>query len=232
MDRGPLLTFALFTLVATSACSSAPKENEVVFEPTRNQAQAPDGKHEAVYNLPVPTDAKGTVRLESEGVEDIRAKESEQKVPSLHLKMIVNNEKDAQPWMLDARNQQVSLQGGTTLTPTLVNTKGESLPMIEVEPGETQDIDLYYALPEKFKNATEIPGFTARWEVQTENRTVAEATPFDQISPNLGSRSVYPFGGSPFESPPTRRPQSIGVESDWWLDPFTDLPFPWRDTIY
>lgn len=238
-----LITITLLALLLLSGCASKPKPEDVTFQPTENQNVTSEKESEASYLIPVPTAAEGKVNVSYKGIEDARTKQSEAKVPSLHLQLQISSksEKGLAPWAFDVRNQQLSLRNQeSSFTPTWAHSPGQTFPVLQVAPGETKTVDLYYALPEDKRSATEIPGFTLNWQVQTSSRLVAEATSFDQVSKNLRNTAVYPFTARPYDydplaapvSPVPRGPASVPSTSDWWMNPLSDMPYPWSDMYY
>lgn len=245
----PVTALTFVSLLGFGCSSSSKKHDDVTFAPTENRAVTEDnstgenistennsangGPAVATYNIPLPASPLGQVSVMSKGIEDVKARDSDTAVSALHLQMTVVNEKGAQPWVVDPRNLIVEIEGDGSLHTTLVNTPGEVLPLINVVPGETQTIDLYFVLPDDYKTAMRIPGFTFKWQVRTDHeQLVAENTPFAQITA-FGKRiSVYPFDQSPLNTEWNRVPQSVGPDIDWWADPFSNLPFPWYDLVY
>lgn len=236
-----LLTLILLAFLMLSGCSSKPKVEDVTFRPMENETSSAEGQPEATYLLPLPTASEGKVNIVYHGIEDAFARNSQTKVPSLHLQLVVSNASGKTPWTVDVRSQHLSLKNETkTMSPTWAYSKGSSLPIVRIDPETSQTIDLYYALPEDKRTALEVPGFTLNWQVWTEKLLVAEPTTFDQIQRVGRNVSVYPFAQQPINrdpylrpyGPAIRDPASIGLDSDWWMDPFTDVPPPWRDMTY
>lgn len=234
--RTALLTpLAMLALFLASGCASEPK-SDVTFTPTEHRRVGEQGQTGATYLLPVATDARGNVNLQYQGIKDARTAKSDSAVPSLHLQMKVDNEKAPGAWFVDVRKQELRLQEQTkSMMPTWAHTEGGSLPLVRVDPGQSQTIDLYFALPPDQQKAHEIPGFVLSWQVRTDQRLVSEATPFDQVTTLPAKTAVYPFENRDFPQtygPTWRSPAMVGVPSTWWMDPFTDLPYPWHDLQY
>ncbi len=249
-----------------SPSSSAPsldqaksKINQNQFTLTESPELAATEKHAAVYNVPNSMRPEGKIEIVSKGIESIRTHKSENELPALHIQLIVTNQHALQEmsgtWMLDARSQRLRLRSDLLLRPSLVEAEAIALPIIEVNAGQTETIDLYYAVPKQLHASPSLPGFELEWQVQTPQRLLSRVTKFNQELKNQSVAEVYPFD-RPFDRPgravdypamdAALAPGTIGLppagqrdlreapagDSTWWADPFTEFPFPWRDMVY
>jgi hypothetical protein len=126
-----------------------------------------------------------------------------------------------------------------------VRTQDEALPFIVVKPGETQIIDFYYILPADISDNQFAGAFNFDWQINTgfaiyTDQTGLQSTAeFPLTTPVIPRTTRLEKGETPRISPEDQHPSQapsgplpyIGVESDWWFDPFADLPPTWRDFL-
>ena len=210
------------------------------------------------YSLPTSTQPEGKIEVISKGVESIRTRRSENEMPTLHVQLIVTNSnlagKPGRTWMIDARSQVLKWPGDLQLRPALVQAEAVVLPLIEVRAGQTETVDLFYAIPKQLQMLASLPAFEVEWQIQTARRLVIRATRFDEPLKSQSYLTVYPFDrdhrteGSvdypAMDSNPAPETHSLpgdshgsaGVDPSadptWWADPFTEFPFSWRDMVY
>jgi hypothetical protein len=193
---------------------------------TRNTGVTPGAPDGAVYNIPVPAEPRGQVRIVPVGRENFHLPQNPKlTVPALHLTMEVLNQKGTDPWTVDARLQTVLLSG-TRLRPSSVKAPGGELPLVRIKPGEKKTIDLYYALPKGLREPQESQSFDFSWAVSTGKTVAANITPIKTVYPGLNPR----LPASNERGAPTKDVE-VGVKGEWWMDPFTDLPPPWQDLV-
>ena len=275
-----LLTFALAALVAgltavfLTGCATTgrsghpiPSQNSSMWQ--RSAAQKQDvgqmkNERDSVFSYSLPNSAQpeGKIEVFSKGVESIRTHRSESEMLTLHLQMIVTNSnlaaKSGRTWMLDARSQVLKWTGDLQLRPALVQAEAVALPLIEVRAGETETIDLFYAIPKQLQTRASLPAFEVEWQIQTARRLVIRTTKFAETVKSQSYLTVYPFdrdhrtegsidypASDSAPAPTTRSAHGDLLGGDvsdsladptadptWWADPFTEFPFSWRDMVY
>lgn len=198
-----------------AACAS-----QYEYTPAENATASIQHQTAAHYDVPAQA-PKGDVRLASFGFSKVApANAPESKVKALHLRMVVANNNDSQPWIVDARNQQLDVPGLGRVSPTYVSERetGAGLPVVTVPPGQKRTIDLFYQLPPGMDKASKVKGFDEVWQVQTPERTVVERTPFERLEvvPTYAYAYgpwYYNYGWGPYWYP---GPMWVGAPSWWW----------------
>ncbi len=150
--------------------------------------------------------------MSSAGITKLVLGEEEEPVPALHVRFVISNNGGKEDWMLDTRDIHLDFDGLEEMSPALVNAAETGLPIIAIGPGQKRVVDIYYPLPPRFRGAEDIPSFDVLWKVQTDERTVAERTPFDRIRlvPESTTTVYYNYG--------------LGFSSYWWHDPYFPSP--------
>ena len=159
---------------------------------------------------PIPQEApQGAIEVTSYGVTELRR--DGMKIPALHVRAIVTNDGDAQPWTLDTTQQLVEIPGEGRSRPIFVNADVGTLPNVSIALHDRRVIDLYYALPDTVRSASQVPRFDLLWQVNTPARAVASRTSFDRVdrAPEVATTvEVAPW------------PYWAGFGPYWWYDPF------------
>lgn len=175
----------------------------------------PDTANASVAGLPaartpIPQESpQGAIEVTSYGVTELER--DGMKIPALHVRAIVTNDGDAQPWTLDTTQQLVEIPGEGRSRPMFVNADVGTLPNVSIGLHERRVIDLYYALPDTIRSASHLPRFDLLWQVNTPARMVASRTSFDRVdrAPEVAtSVAVAPW------------PLWAGFGPYWWYDPF------------
>ena len=159
---------------------------------------------------PIPQEApQGAIEVTSYGVTQLQR--DGMKIPALHVRAIVTNDGDAQPWTLDTTQQLVEIPGEGRSRPIFVNAEVGTLPNVSIALHDRRVIDLYYALPDTVRSASQLPRFDLLWQVNTPARAVASRTSFDRVdrAPEVATTvEVAPW------------PYWAGFGPYWWYDPF------------
>ncbi|MCU1280842.1 MAG: uncharacterized protein JWM53_4388 [bacterium] len=188
-------------------------ESRYIYRPTEQATATSDGLPAARYPVP-PESPRGEVNIASFGPTKMQVTTSEEKVKFLHVRMVVANNNDAGPWVVDTRQQVVSLPQEGQSPPAFANSDVPGLPIVNVPAGQKHTIDLFYTLPEGMQKARHVPRFELFWHVQTPSREVAERTPFERTEADEAVASAYPYvAGYPELS------LSLGWGPVWWYDP-------------
>jgi hypothetical protein len=182
-------------------------EGTYVYRPAQQATAVVGSLPAARYAVPAerPT---GEVLVASSGLTQMP--EASGRTPALFVRMIVTNNSDDAPYVIDTA-QQFAFIGGEKQSPAFVNTYKQAQPALEVPRGEKRLLDLYYRLPAKLDADDKVPQFDFAWSVQTSSRIVAERTSFDRtrVEP-VYARGYYPYyGPGPY----------------WWYDPWWPYPY-------
>jgi hypothetical protein len=151
---------------------------------------------------------QGAVEVTSQGIGQLRQGDGQLAV--LHVRMIVTNDGDATPWLVDTRQQAIDIAGEGRATPIYANADVQTLPQLQVARGERRVIDLYYPLPGSVTSAARLPHFDVLWQVTTGARVVASRTAFDRVRTQQPDDYAYETGW----------PLWAGYGPYWWWDPF------------
>jgi hypothetical protein len=147
------------------------------------------------------------VRVATFGVTDIELEEEGFSVPVLHARMIIANNNDTTPWVVDTREQYAAIAdaGENPKSAEFVQTEGGGAPpLVQIPRGESRTVDLYYSLPRGGRRERGIPAFDLVWQAQTGSGRIIERTPFERVQVE-----PVPVSGTGF-----------GVGPMWWYDPF------------
>jgi hypothetical protein len=201
---GRARAWAMAILLAAGGCGSA----EFVFRPTEQVTATTDGYPTARYPVP-PESPRGTVYVTSFGFTQADLWHTGQRTLLLHLRLTASNDGGTQAWTVDTREQLIQIPGFGLSGPTLVNSEPVAGAVVTVPAAQKRTIDLYYAPPATVASPEKLPPFDLLWKVQTDQRLVAQRTPFekDKIEPlasAYNSPVVLDVGWGPF----------------WWYDPF------------
>lgn len=182
--------------------------SDYVYQPSTANAMAA-GLPAA--RTPIPQEApQGAVEVTSYGV--TRLQRDGTSIPALHVRAIVTNDGDDRPWTLDTTQQLVEIPGEGRSRPIFVNADIGTLPSVTVARHDRRVIDLYYALPDTIRSASQLPRFDLLWQVNTPARTVASRTAFDRVDREPEVASTYD-DAAPW-------PLWAGYGPYWWYDPF------------
>ncbi len=194
-----------------------------MYEPTTQATANIEGTPAARYEVP-PEAPRGEVNVASLGIVDLSVDQNGPKTRFLQIRMIAANNNDTGPWVIDSREQLLSLANEGQSRPAFVNTDRQDAPNITVAPTQKRTIDLFYPLPEPLAKANSVSQFDLLWHVQTPSREVAERTPFQGVSVDTGNADAYaygnPYGYDGAYAYDGAYGYDIGWGSVWWYDPF------------
>jgi len=138
------------------------------------------GRTAAAYSLPSNQNKQGGLRLASYGVSELKQNDDES-LKAIHLRMAVSDS-GTQPVTLDTREQRLQLPDGRQLAPAYATSKASAPPLIQVTPGSSRTVDLFFPLPPDIAEESNPGQFDVIWRVDVGNQTVTQVTPFDQVS--------------------------------------------------
>jgi hypothetical protein len=192
---------ALAAAAFAAGCGAA----DYVYVP-ENASVHIDGLPAAKTDIP-PERPMGEVRVATLGVTELENGPS--RIPALHVRMVVSNDSDPQPWVVDTRRQLLEIAGQGQSRAAFVNVDAQTVPIISVNQRERRTIDLYFPLPATGAAVR----FDLLWEVQTGLRVIADRTTFERVEETdyygyYGTDVVFVSGWGP------------GWGPYWWYDPW------------
>jgi len=195
-------TVALVALALLGGCAST----QYVYSPEENATARVQGHPAALYQIP-PEAPEGTVRVATLGIAKLALARPEGyvHVRALHVRMVVDDNGD-EPWTFDTREQIAVLPGRGQSRAAWVSSSIGQPPLVQIPPGASATLDLYYPLPRAMQDASEIPGVQVVWRVQTPQRVVAERTSFERLKVEPAPTPAYAWG--------------TGWWGPGWYDPF------------
>jgi hypothetical protein len=159
----------MLAIALSAGCGS-----QGAYVPEERATATLGGRTAAAYPLPTSQNQQVQVRVASYGVAEL---EGEGDRKALHLRMAVADAgKD--PLVMNTSEQRVQLPDGRQLAPTWARATTSAPPLITVQPGTAQTIDLYFEIPEEADPSR----FDAIWRVQLGNREMSRITPFDKVA--------------------------------------------------
>src|SRR5262249_25656062 len=136
-----------------------------------------EGVTPAQYPIP-PGNPAGDVRLTTFGITKATPQDGGSAVSVLHVRMIIDNKSDSQPWTLDTRSVLASISGEGQSRPAFVNTDAGTPPTLQIAKGQQRVVDFYYPLPTTLASTDTVPKFEVTWQLRTSSSVIAERTPF------------------------------------------------------
>jgi hypothetical protein len=120
-------------------------------------------------------------------------------MPTLHVRLVIANQSDRQPWAFDARTAVLEL-GDWRERATFANSDRATLPVVILDRGDTALVDLYFALPAH----GDLDHFAVAWQLSTGQGLRAERTRFfAEVAPHVPAAVTH----------------RTGWGSHWWFDP-------------
>ncbi|MBX3187748.1 MAG: hypothetical protein KF819_12065 [Labilithrix sp.] len=181
-----------FTVVAALACAC---ERPFVYAPATTSLAIVEGRPAAYARIP-PDAPRGDVRIATFGIAGLRRADDtsdEGVIRAIHLRLVVSNDDDS-TWLVDTREQRVTLPGDGESRPAFASTDKGVAPLVDVPPGDKREIDLFFPLPEHLEKASELPAFDVVWEVHAGERAVVARAPFERLTV-VAARDPYYYRG-------------------------------------
>jgi hypothetical protein len=156
-------------------------------------------------DYPIPKEApRGDVRVASYGIADLGARDRDDHVRALHLRVtLIDN--GARAWTMDTREQLVDLDGyGQSVAAYASANAGSAPPLITAPPMGKRVVDLFFPLPAALQRADRLPSFDVVWKVHAADKDVVERTPFERIAvePPPSYDPIYDYGTDYYWGPP------------------------------
>lgn len=154
-----------------------------VYTPVMTTSAELEGAPAAVYEMPSGS-SRGDVRVAMVGVAALRPgglKDST--LRAIHVALAVSNRSD-EHWTVDPSEEHLSLVMNHELSDIYATTAEITrAPTVDVPPGSTRSIDLYFPLPLQLQLQKEnkLPSFDVVWTVHTGSRAITQRTPFQRF---------------------------------------------------
>jgi len=159
----------LLLVAMTTACAS-----QGSYVPEERATATLGGRTAASYPLPTSQNEQVHVRVASYGITKLK---SPGEPKAIHVRMAVADA-GHEPLVVDTSEQRVQLPDGRQLAPTYASASMSAPPLVTVQPGSAQNVDLYFTIPDE----SDPSRFDAIWRVQLGNRTLSRITPFDKVA--------------------------------------------------
>jgi len=137
------------------------------------------GRTAAVYGLPSERSPQGNLRVASHGISEIK-RNGRESGKAIHVRMALADTGD-HSMTLDARRQRLQLPDGRQLSPAYAASAAATPPVIQVRPGTSRMVDLYFPIPQDLASGEKPPRFDLVWSVWAGEREVSKITPFDKV---------------------------------------------------
>jgi len=206
-NRSGLVVLAAMLAMPAYACGP----RTYGYAPVTNTSAQVSGHLAAELAFP-PDSPHGNVRLATLGL----TQASGGGTRSIHVRMVAEN-RGREPWIVDKREQELAVAVGDAARATVVRAdivQPRGAPdRVEVRPGETATIDLFFPLPPGAQGARDVPAFDAVWVVRAGSRAVATRTPFERFAASPAQNvptAAYPY------TPRTRRERLPGTPDSRW----------------
>jgi hypothetical protein len=195
---------SLLALVVVTGCF----ENLGYYYAPEGATVARGGVPAQISKVP-PEEPQGEVVVASQGLVHLRGSDGRRFV-ALNVRMIVDNEGNDVPWLVDTREQLVEISGLGRSRPLFSNADVSGLPIVAVPRRTKHTIDFYFPAPAS--SPGQLPAFDFLWQVVTPKRTVSERDHFRrmEIEPLYAYNSYYWNAWGPY----------------WWYDPL------WPSIVY
>lgn len=226
----PSLALALTASAALAVAACGP--TRYAYAPVTTTSAEIIGHPAAEYPFP-PDSPHGRVRLATFGI----ARFARNGAWFFHVRMNATNDGTC-TWSVDKSEQVLEIAAGDDRerkTRVHATTEADgSAAHVEVTPGTTEPIDLFFPLPPALRDASEIPAFEVFWSVREGSRSVAMVTPFERFLASGPAFSAprappnYPYGDglSPRRLPGTPDGRWPQPEATPYQPPLPDAPVP------
>jgi hypothetical protein len=204
----------LASVLVVAACSPT----RYAYAPVTTTGADIVGRPAADYAFP-PDSPHGRVRLATFGI----AQTVRDGPWYFHVRMNATN-RGSEPWTVDRNEQTLEIAAGddgerrTRVRAAVTAEAVESPARVEVAPGTSGEVDLFFPLPPGARDPREVSTFEVIWVVRESGRATTMATPFERFLASGPARDVprphpnYPYG----EGTPRRLP---GTPDSRWPQP-------------
>ena len=160
---------------------------------------------EAFYPVNVD-DGKGSLRLRSQGVVDLRAKGTQERRPALHMSAVLANTNGEQTWSFEPREQIVIFPDHGQVAAIALNPNSFDL---EIKPGESRTVELYFPIPNGLDS--ELHEFDVKWNVSVGKRAVSESTTFAKRRERMQAHDSFGMGSGWYYGTPIYYPSAPAI---------------------
>ncbi|HVK74676.1 MAG TPA: hypothetical protein VM734_15210 [Kofleriaceae bacterium] len=205
----PLIINDVARAIVVTAALAACTTYDDVYAPEQATVQV-DGYPAVNIKIP-PERPTGEVRVVSFGLVDVQVTDQPQTMRTLHVRLLVDNESDPRPWVVDTRAQLIEIPKLGRSRALFVNANTADVPLVEIPTRMKRTFDLYYPLPAGVTATSDLAGFDVLWQVQTPERPIAQRTSFQRIEPIDEVYGTFDVG--------------TGWWPYWWYDPIYPSPY-------
>lgn len=97
------------------------------------------------------------------------------------MRLVVTDE-TSEPWLFDTREQRAVLAGNNQSRPAYASNPFAKPPIVQIPPGATRTIDLFFPLAASTPPPTKTPPFDVIWRVHAGARVITERAPFESVA--------------------------------------------------
>ncbi len=175
--RSSWLELLLLALPLSAGCAASHYFNR----PEENATALVASKPSALFEVPSRS-PHGEVRVATLGIATLapRARDDEP-TRAMHVRIIVDNHDDAAPWQIDTRQQIAIMTGRGQSRPAFATSSIGHPPVVDIDPGASAFLDLYYPLPRVMERVTYVPKLDVLWQLTTPDGPVTVRTPFEGL---------------------------------------------------
>src|SRR5262249_10848987 len=136
-----------FTIVAVAAALGGCGTGSYVYQTTQQANATVESRPAPRYGIP-PERPTRDGRVTSSGVHGVEPAPGSPRIKLLQVRLVVANNLDDRPWIVDTRAQYAWIAGEGKARPMFANSDAPGAPLLRIGRGEQRTIDLFYPLPQ------------------------------------------------------------------------------------
>lgn len=156
---------AVLLLALMTSCASGPFGNSHgEQQPAKNSSKKNPPNNEATYRIP-ESSPSGSVIVRYWGIAN----------ESVHMEVEIEGDQAAtHSWSLDSKDLSLAFRDGTRSPPITANPTE-----LHVDPGASDEMDLYFPIPNGLTQKDLSLAFDLHWQVETSGQVYAKTTSFN-----------------------------------------------------
>jgi hypothetical protein len=185
------LVSSLLPLVPLALVACSPQRYAYAPASTTSAELGTSTTNPSIATYAIPSDAaRGEVRVATLGVED----------GAVHVRLVVTNRNDDATWSVNESEQQIELDAeyGRIEEPARP-VAGKAPQVVEIAPGKSASIDLFFPVPPEFEDAKDLVAFDVVWTVRAGDRPIMQRTAFERYLVKRPRAATPPMVDDPTE---------------------------------